>query len=41
LFPIFREVKVLEAGIVWVNYMRPAFVEAAWGDYRRGGIERE
>jgi acyl-CoA reductase-like NAD-dependent aldehyde dehydrogenase len=36
-----RAVKTLHAGIVWVNHMQPAGVEAPWGGYKQSGISRE
>jgi betaine-aldehyde dehydrogenase len=41
IFKAFRVVKQLEAGIVWVNHMQPAFVEAPWGGYKASGFGRE
>ncbi len=29
------------AGIVWVNHMQPAPVEAPWGGYKQSGFGRE
>ncbi len=36
-----RVVKALRAGIVWVNHMQPAYVEAPWGGYKQSGFGRE
>ena len=41
IFKAFRVVKALEAGVVWVNHMQPAFVEAPWGGYKASGFGRE
>lgn len=41
IFRALRVVKQLEAGIVWVNHMQPAFVEAPWGGYKASGFGRE
>ncbi|MGH9602311.1 MAG: aldehyde dehydrogenase family protein [Terriglobales bacterium] len=41
IFRAFRVVKALRAGIVWVNHMQPAYVEAPWGGYKQSGFGRE
>jgi aldehyde dehydrogenase len=41
IFRALRTVKALRAGIVWVNHMQPAHVEAPWGGYKQSGIGRE
>jgi betaine-aldehyde dehydrogenase len=41
IFKAFRVVKALRAGIVWVNHMQPAYVEAPWGGYKQSGFGRE
>ena len=41
LFKAVRTVKSLRAGIVWVNHMQPAPVEAPWGGYKQSGFGRE
>ena len=41
IFRALRAVKALRAGIVWVNHMQPAYVEAPWGGYKQSGIGRE
>jgi betaine-aldehyde dehydrogenase len=41
IFRAMRAVKALRAGIVWVNHMQPAHVEAPWGGYKQSGIGRE
>ena len=41
IFKAFRAVKVLRAGIVWVNHMQPTYVEAPWGGYKQSGFGRE
>jgi betaine-aldehyde dehydrogenase len=41
IFKAFRVVKQLEAGVVWVNHMQPAYVEAPWGGYKASGFGRE
>ncbi len=41
IFKVFRVVKRLQAGIVWVNHMQPTYVEAPWGGYKMSGIGRE
>ena len=34
-------VKALRVGVVWVNHMQPAYVEAPWGGFKQSGIGRE
>ncbi|MGH9749359.1 MAG: aldehyde dehydrogenase family protein [Candidatus Polarisedimenticolia bacterium] len=41
LFRALRTVKRLRAGIVWVNHMQPAAVEAPWGGFKQSGFGRE
>jgi betaine-aldehyde dehydrogenase len=41
IFKVFRAVKALKAGIVWVNHMQPTYVEAPWGGYKQSGFGRE
>src|SRR5450631_3808719 len=41
IFKAFRTVKLLRAGIVWVNHMQPTYVEAPWGGYKQSGFGRE
>jgi betaine-aldehyde dehydrogenase len=41
IFRAMRTVKALRAGIVWVNHMQPAYVEAPWGGYKQSGFGRE
>src|ERR1700675_959902 len=41
IYKAFRVVKSLRAGIVWVNHMQPAYVEAPWGGYKQSGFGRE
>ncbi len=41
IFKAIRTVKNLRAGIVWVNHMQPAPVEAPWGGYKQSGFGRE
>jgi betaine-aldehyde dehydrogenase len=41
IFKAIRTVKSLRAGIVWVNHMQPAPVEAPWGGYKQSGFGRE
>jgi len=41
IFRAFRVVKKLRAGVVWVNHMQPAYVEAPWGGYKMSGQGRE
>ncbi len=41
IFRVFRVVKQLRAGIVWVNHMQPTCVEAPWGGYKQSGSGRE
>jgi len=41
IFKVFRVVKSLRAGIVWVNHMQPTYVEAPWGGYKQSGFGRE
>ena len=41
LFKALRTVRRLRAGIVWVNHMQPAPVEAPWGGVKQSGFGRE
>lgn len=41
IYKAFRVVKSLRAGIVWINHMQPAYVEAPWGGYKQSGFGRE
>jgi len=41
IFKAFRVVKAIRAGIMWVNHMQPAYVEAPWGGYKQSGHGRE
>jgi betaine-aldehyde dehydrogenase len=41
IFRALRTVRGLRAGIVWVNHMQPAPVEAPWGGYKQSGFGRE
>ncbi len=41
IFRVFRAVKALRAGIVWVNHMQPTYVEAPWGGFKQSGFGRE
>jgi betaine-aldehyde dehydrogenase len=41
VFKVHRAIKKLRAGIVWVNHMQPAMVEAPWGGYKQSGFGRE
>ena len=41
VYKVFRMVKALRAGIVWVNHMQPTYVEAPWGGYKQSGFGRE
>jgi betaine-aldehyde dehydrogenase len=41
IFRCLRIVKVLRAGVVWVNHMQPTYVEAPWGGYKQSGFGRE
>ncbi|HET7209450.1 MAG TPA: aldehyde dehydrogenase family protein [Terriglobales bacterium] len=41
IFKAFRIVKALRSGVVWVNHMQPAYVEAPWGGYKQSGFGRE
>ncbi|HVN06578.1 MAG TPA: aldehyde dehydrogenase family protein [Bryobacteraceae bacterium] len=41
IFRALRTVKLLRAGIVWVNHMQPTYVEAPWGGYKQSGFGRE
>jgi betaine-aldehyde dehydrogenase len=41
IFRAIRTVKALRAGIVWVNHMQPAYVEAPWGGRKQSGFGRE
>ena len=41
IFRAMRAVRALRAGIVWVNHMQPAPVEAPWGGYKQSGFGRE
>jgi len=41
IFRAMRAVKSLRVGIVWVNHMQPAPVEAPWGGTKQSGFGRE
>ena len=41
IFKAMRAVKSLRVGIVWVNHMQPAPVEAPWGGTKQSGFGRE
>jgi len=41
IFKAMRAVRRLRAGIVWVNHMQPAPVEAPWGGVKQSGFGRE
>ena len=41
IFRALRTVRALRAGIVWVNHMQPAPVEAPWGGFKQSGFGRE
>jgi betaine-aldehyde dehydrogenase len=41
VFKVHRAIKKLRAGIVWVNHMQPAMVEAPWGGFKQSGFGRE
>jgi betaine-aldehyde dehydrogenase len=41
IFKAMRAVRRLRAGIVWVNHMQPAPVEAPWGGFKQSGFGRE
>jgi betaine-aldehyde dehydrogenase len=41
IYKAFRVVKALRAGVVWVNYVQPSYVEAPWGGYKESGYGRE
>jgi betaine-aldehyde dehydrogenase len=41
IFKAMRAVRSLRAGIVWVNHMQPAPVEAPWGGTKQSGFGRE
>jgi betaine-aldehyde dehydrogenase len=41
LFKAMRTIRRLRAGIVWVNHMQPAAVEAPWGGFKQSGFGRE
>jgi betaine-aldehyde dehydrogenase len=41
IFRAMRAVGKLRAGIVWVNHMQPAPVEAPWGGFKQSGFGRE
>jgi betaine-aldehyde dehydrogenase len=40
-FKVMRAIRRLRAGIVWVNHMQPAMVEAPWGGFKQSGFGRE
>ncbi|MEK4231396.1 aldehyde dehydrogenase family protein [Solibacillus sp. FSL H8-0538] len=35
-----RVIKQIRAGITWINYYHPTYVEAPWGGYKQSGIGR-
>jgi betaine-aldehyde dehydrogenase len=41
LFKAMRTIRRLRAGVVWVNHMQPAPVEAPWGGFKQSGFGRE
>ncbi|MFB3922037.1 MAG: aldehyde dehydrogenase family protein [Terriglobia bacterium] len=41
IYRALRVVRALRAGVVWVNHMQPAYVEAPWGGYKQSGFGRE
>ncbi len=41
VFKVHRAIRRLRAGIVWVNHMQPAMVEAPWGGFKQSGFGRE
>jgi betaine-aldehyde dehydrogenase len=41
IFRVFRIVKALRVGVIWVNHMQPTYVEAPWGGYKQSGYGRE
>ena len=41
VFKVHRAIRKLRAGIVWVNHMQPAMVEAPWGGFKQSGFGRE
>ena len=41
IFKVMRAIRRLRAGIVWVNHMQPAMVEAPWGGFKQSGFGRE
>ncbi|HXH27912.1 MAG TPA: aldehyde dehydrogenase family protein [Candidatus Polarisedimenticolia bacterium] len=41
VFKVMRAIRKLRAGIVWVNHMQPAPVEAPWGGFKQSGFGRE
>ncbi|PYS94946.1 MAG: aldehyde dehydrogenase [Acidobacteria bacterium] len=40
-FKVMRAIRRIRAGIVWVNHMQPAMVEAPWGGFKQSGFGRE
>ena len=40
-FKVMRAIRTIRAGIIWVNHMQPAMVEAPWGGYKQSGFGRE
>jgi betaine-aldehyde dehydrogenase len=40
-FKVMRAIRKIRAGIVWVNHMQPAMVEAPWGGFKQSGFGRE
>jgi betaine-aldehyde dehydrogenase len=41
IFRALKMVRALRAGVVWVNHMQPAPVEAPWGGFKQSGFGRE
>ncbi|MBT9330135.1 aldehyde dehydrogenase family protein [Paracidobacterium acidisoli] len=41
IYRVFRVLKKIRAGVIWVNHMQPTYVEAPWGGYKQSGIGRE
>ncbi len=41
IFKVMRAIKKLRAGVVWVNHMQPAMIEAPWGGFKQSGFGRE
>jgi betaine-aldehyde dehydrogenase len=41
IFKVMRAIRKIRAGIIWVNHMQPAMVEAPWGGFKQSGFGRE